>query len=391
MLVIFGLALLAGCTKTDLNKHYPIETGGPKPGIISNIKVINKPGAAIITYTLPDDANLQYVMAQYYINNTTLREAKSSRYTDTIHVDGFNKADEYTVTLYSVSKSEVRSDSVIVKVHPETPPYRTIAYTLKLNDDFGGVNVTFENSDESKIAIVIITKDNNNEFFPAETFYTQSKTGSYSVRGFDTIPRVFGVYIKDRWNNVSDTLFKEVHPMFERMLDKSKFRSYKLPFDQPSAWGWEMSNLWDGKTGEPGFHTLQGAEPHPHRFTFDMGVVAKLSRFKILQRSGDWFYGHGNPKKWIMWGTATEPNSSGTDEGWVNLMACESIKPSELPAGQTSNEDISHARGIDGLGEEFTFPLSAPPVRYIRMEILENWSGTDFFHALEVTFWGNPQ
>jgi hypothetical protein len=47
--------------------------------------------------------------------------------------------------------------------------------------------------------------------------------------------------------------------------------------------------------------------------------------------------------------------------------------------------------GVDGMGEEFVFPLSAPAVRYIRMEIHQNWSNTDFFHACELTFWGNPQ
>jgi hypothetical protein len=52
---------------------------------------------------------------------------------------------------------------------------------------------------------------------------------------------------------------------------------------------------------------------------------------------------------------------------------------------------MAYARGSDGLGEEFVFPVGTPPVRYIRMEIIKNWSNTDFFHAYEITFWGNPQ
>lgn len=390
-LILFTVILIGSCSKDDLNKREPIEKAGDKPGMVTDVKVVNGPGSAIITYSLPKSDDLQYVMAKYSINNTMVREAKSSRYGDTIRVDGFSKEGEYLVELYSVSKSEVKSDPVSVTVNPTVPSYRIIASTMNLNVDFGGVNVTFDNPDESKIAVVIVTKDNNDEFSPAETFYTQVKKGSFSVRGYDTSPRTFGAYIKDRWNNHSDTVYKEIEPLFEQVLDKSKFRQYVLPGDQPPGWGWVMNYLWDGKLEEPGFHTLQGALPRPHRFTFDLGVVAKLSRFKILQRKGDWLYGHGNPKEWVMYGSETAPDASGSMDGWVKLMDCFSVKPSELPAGQVSDDDINHAIGIDGLGEEFNFPISSPPVRYIRMEILKNWGNTDFFHALEITFWGDPQ
>lgn len=392
---LFVLATVMGlhaCSKTDLNVQKPVENDDVKPGMVTNIKVQNNPGGAIITYAVPGDVDLQYVLAEYNINSTTVRQAKTSRFSDTIKVDGFNKAGAYDVRLYAVDKSENRSDVVVVKVNPDTPPYRSIASTLTLNADFGGVNITFANPNEAKIAAVIITKDANGELAPIETFYTGTKNGIFSARGYSPSPRVFGVYIKDRWNNNSDTLFKTVTPFFEKMLDKTKFRPYKLPNDQPSAYGWDMPYMWDGKTGEPGFHTLQGALPRPHRFTFDLGVVTKLSRFKILQRiDGGWAYNHGNPRSWHMWGTATLPDPSGNWDGWTKLMDCESKKPSELPFGQTTNEDIGYARGSDGLGEEFTFPIAAPAVRYIRMEILKNWGGTDFFHSLEITFWGNTQ
>jgi hypothetical protein len=391
------IAIQAGfyaCKKPDLNAHKPIDNDGSKPGLITNIKIVNNPGAAIITYDVPTDANLQYVLAEYSINNTTVREAKSSRYSDTIVVDGFSKAGQYPVKLYAVSKSEIRSEPVTVTVNPTTPPYRLIAATLTLNTDFGGVNVTFTNPNEDKIAVVIIAKDKNGELSPAETFYTQVKDGSFSVRGFDTTARIFGVYIRDRWNNYSDTLLKTISPYYEKRMEKSKFRQYSLPGDQPAAWGWQMSALWDGIVSQDyGFHTIQGGTPQPQRFTFDMGVVAKLSRFKLLQRI--WWspgiYGHGSPRYWNMWGTATAPNPDGSWNGWTKLMYCESIKPSGKPMGTYTNEDLDHAKGPDGLGEEYVFPLSAPPVRYIRMEIIKNWGNTDFFHAYEITFWGNPQ
>ncbi|SDC62945.1 DUF5000 domain-containing lipoprotein [Niabella drilacis] len=383
--------LLWACQKSGLNDHHPVESDGVPPGIVSNVKVVNGPGAAIITYNLPADKDLQYVMAEYAVNDKVNRVTKASSYTDTIQVDGFNDAGDYTIKLYAVDKGENRSEPVSVTVHPTTPPFRTIAASLNLFNDFAGVNAQFNNPTQDKVALVILARDHNNEWVPAETFYTAATNGSFSVRGYDTIPVVFGAYIRDRWNNYSDTIFKTIHPLYETKLDKTKFRQYRLPSDQPAAWGWEMHYMWDNYLGEPGFHTEQGAQPQPHRFTFDMGVVAKLSRFKILQRTGSWLYAHGNPRYWTMWGSAAAPNSDGSWNGWTKLMDCESIKPSGQGAGVVTSEDVAHALGSDGLGEEFTIPSSAPAVRYIRMEIKKNWSGTDFFHALEITFWGNPQ
>lgn len=396
MIILAAVAFAgAGCIKKNLDIHSPIENDGVKPAPVTNVQVTNGAGSATITYTIPKDADLQYVLAEYTVNSTTSRQAKTSRYSDTVFVDGFNEAGEYDVTLYAVDKGENRSEPVVIKVNPTTPAYRLVAATLTLNQDFGGVNVTFTNAEEAKIAVVIITRDNNGEFSPAEIFYTSTKDGYFSSRGYDTTAREFGVFIKDRWNNYSDTIIKTIHPLYETMLDKTKFRQYKLPTDQPSAWGWEMSAMWDGKIDQDyGFHTIQGGEPKPHRFTFDMGTTAKLSRFKVLQRylaNGSFFYNHGDPKLWNMYGTADIPNPDGSWNGWTLLMQCESKKPSGLPLGSFTDEDMAYARGSDGLGEEFTFPLSAPPVRYIRMEILKNWSNTDFFHAYEITFWGNPQ
>ena len=394
-LLILVAFLFCTCNKADLNSHKSIESDGTQPGVVTNVQVINRAGAATLTYKLPGDEDLQYVLAEYAINSTTSRQAKSSRFTDTIKVEGFSRAGEYTITLYAVDKSENRSAPVTVKVKPTTPPYITLAATLKLTEDFGGVNVTFNNPTEEKIAMEVITTDNNNEFTPVESFYTQTINGYFSVRGFDTTTRVFGAYIKDRYNNHSDTVYKTVKPIPEKMLDKSKFREYQLPGDQPSAWGWVMSALWDSKIDvDYGFHTLQGALPQPHKFTFDMGVVAKVSRFKLLQRylaNGDFFYNHGDPHFFNVYGTPNTPDPSGSWTGWTKLMACESKKPSGLPLGQWTNEDMAYARGSDGLGEEFVFPISSPAVRYIRLEIIKNWSNTDFFHAYEITFWGNPQ
>ncbi|WP_431214653.1 DUF4959 domain-containing protein [Puia sp. P3] len=66
-----------------------------KPGVVSNIKVVNFNGGAYITYTLPDSKNILYVLANYQINSKTSRQTKSSYYSDSITVSGFADTIDY--------------------------------------------------------------------------------------------------------------------------------------------------------------------------------------------------------------------------------------------------------------------------------------------------------
>jgi len=46
-------------------------------------------------------------------------------YADSVVVEGFEKAGEYNVKLYSVSPGEAYSEPLEVKINPEEPPYIT--------------------------------------------------------------------------------------------------------------------------------------------------------------------------------------------------------------------------------------------------------------------------
>src|SRR3546814_17621944 len=65
-------------------------------------------------------------------------------------------------------------------------------------------------------------------------------------RSYDTLARQFAVYVQDRWGNRSDTLVKDIRPIFEKQLDRTKFNVYPLPTDEEPAWGWTMPHIWDG-------------------------------------------------------------------------------------------------------------------------------------------------
>ncbi|GAA4311853.1 DUF5000 domain-containing lipoprotein [Compostibacter hankyongensis] len=384
--VIFVLLSLAACKE---DKTSPIENDGKAPGPVSDVQVENLPGAARLTYKAPGDEDMLYVEAHYDIREGQERIARSSLYKNYMMLEGFGDSSTHNVTLYAVDRGLNKSTPVEITVHPKTPPVYDVFKSLSMAASFGGMGLSMKNSTEANIAIVVITPDSLGEMSPAETFYTSRIAGDFYVRGYDTVKRTFGIYVRDRWNNLSDTLFEELTPLFEAKLDKTKFRKVDLPTDYNKAnqnGAQVMEHLWDDSRSENDFTTLPGFGL-PQWFTFDLGIKSKLSRMVVWTRTSSRFlYQSGAVKKWEIYGS-NSPAPDGSWDSWTLLMRCESIKPSGLPVGTNSQEDLDFVNA----GWEFTFPPDAPPVRYIRWKTLENWGNVTHITLTEMDLFGAPE
>ena len=328
--ILFLLAaswLITSCSEE--NERAPIVSDPTVPGQVSNIKVEPLPGAVKLTYDIPDDRNLAYIKAECLINGV-MREVKASVYKNSLIINGFADTSVYQVNVYSVSRSDIESKPMTIEVQPMEPPFKEVYRNISLVKAWGGATVMYENPTEADLAISLIYIDSTGYWNSGITYYTKLNHGSFSLRGFDSEETTFGVYIRDRWDNMTDTLIEVLIPMKEKQLNRLNFKQVNLPGDVKDAWGWIMPNLWDGKITEPGYHTdIDGV--WPQHFTLDLGTLkgAKLSRFKIWQRdmppSGTTPYADRNIRKFEIWGSMN-PNPSGAfDESW-NLLLSDEIK-----------------------------------------------------------------
>lgn len=383
-IIIISIVAFA-CSEEPIGQQ-PIDADPPGP--VSNVSVENIPGGAVLNYSLPDDEDLLYVKAVYSLKNGVESEARASLYSDTLTIEGFGDTSAREVSLIAVDRSRNESSPVSVTVEPLTPPVVTIGETLDMIADFGGVSAYWTNELRAEVSVVMLMEDNNGEYVPVNTIYSTMVDGTGSYRGLDTITGNFGIYVQDRWENKSEVKYFSLTPLFEKQLDRLKFSEITLPGDEPSAYGWTLPHLWDGIVSKnSGFHT--GATGNwPQYVTFDLGVLAKISRVKVFQRTG-YEYRHGNPRNYEFWGCAelTDEILTGGWDGWTLLMECESIKPSGLPLGQTSAEDIAWAAA----GEEFINSPYNPKVRYIRLKVTRNWSDGNLFHLTELEFYGDDR
>lgn len=399
MLKLILLTAVIACTKVkDYND--PVSDDPAKPGVISNIKVANFNGGSYITYSLPASGNILYVKADYVIDEKTgkKRQTKSSYYSDSIMVQGFAENKEYTVTLTTVTRSNVESDPVTVKVSPDTPVYRQVAKTIQMQPDFSGVNVQTTNVNKKPVGVIVLYKPQGSDKYSIyEQKFSDFEQVGFTSRGFDTLPKQFAVYITDQWGNNSDTVFQTIKPLFEEQLDKNKFFANALPSDGKIGFGWALTNLWNNNTGGTGWHTVQENMPLPIVCTFGLGVSAKISRFKLWGRSG-YEYAHGNPKVFSIWGSdkpapADQVLPVFAEEGtvlgdWVNMGNYVWPGP---PSGAPPTAPTATDRSVFNQGMEFNVPFTAPKTRFIRLAVSESWSGATFAHAMEITLFGNSK
>jgi hypothetical protein len=344
----------------------------------------NIAGGSVIVYDIPQDKDALYVRARYSLDDGTPMELKASVYTGSITIVGIGKSRDVPVVLTVVDRSQNESEPVTVVARPLDSPIHALAEAMMLKEDFGGIALRWENPEELPVAIDVFKRNDMEDDVQIDRYYSSAKEGKYNVRGQDTIASLFSVTVRDRWGNRSLPVSGRYTPWYEEQLDKGKFRRWnpsELPYNGQQ--GSNIESLWDNGSGI-------WAAQHDY-FTFDMGQVAKISRFNLQQRPEvNLCYNFVSPKRFELWGSTTASVTADFNS-WKFIGYFESYKPSGLLLGQVTDEDIQYG-SVNG--EEFDVENS-PEVRYIRFHLVESWSNDRGYDARiqlrEMTLWGQVQ
>src|SRR5699024_2117705 len=131
----------------------PVNKYDVVPPPVSNVQVENLHGGAKISYSVPQNESVLYVMAQYTLRDSLKVKKKSSLYNNSLTIEGFPDTKTYDVKLYSVSRGGKKSEPVEVKIKPLTPPVIQVFRSLIMQPTFGGVNINFLNKNETDVKI----------------------------------------------------------------------------------------------------------------------------------------------------------------------------------------------------------------------------------------------
>lgn len=399
----FMITILIGSCSEELNS--PVTKNDAVPAQVTNIKVRPTPGGAILTYNLPTDENLSYIEVE--VNKPDGKKVNfiSSSFRDTVSIVGLGSTQEQEVLLYSVSRGGMKSQPLSVKITPLTPPHIGVLNSLRLSEGLGGVLVNFENESASDLAFYIGRKVNG-VFKEDDVQYTNVKNGKMLFWGYRSESQEFGVFIRDRWDHISDTVFANLTPELEVMIDKSKFKALTLAHD--GKYGTVASEkpefLWDGlwsrdytnpfagnNTGFKHGLVLMQDNGNPAAITIDLGEQVAISR---IQFNHYWKYDTNEGgqsrggRKWEVYGLMDYtddfvPFSMGEWFNWTLLANMENIRPTNQ--GGTAADD--RIRWEAGESHMFTPPVGT--VRYLRVKAIESWNGLPHFDMAEMTVYGS--
>ena len=188
-----------------------------------------------------------------------------------------------------------------------------------------------------------------------------------------------------------DTFYTEtasINPELYELLDWSKFQEVRLPTDtyqEHTSLHTSMYKMWNDDISDPSnlFLTIPNLSPIPQWFTFDLGVKASISSMKLWHRAG-WYYDLGNLKRFEVYGS-NDPNPDGSWDSWTLIGTFQSVKPSGLPLGQRSQQDLDYILA----GEEFIFEKNLPEFRYLRIKTLEVWGTVSYVCIQKMQIWAN--
>jgi hypothetical protein len=357
---------------------------------VSGVEIQNLKGKAIITYSLPEEDDLLCVKAIYTLPNGKRKEMSSSAYSNSIELKGFGKGAKTKVELYSVDKSYNESVPVTVEVEPLDSPVYDVIKTLVLQEAFGGLKIRWENPLGEDIVMGALMKEDD-EFRHIETIYSSEPIAEKAIRGLASELTDFGFYFRDMFNNYTDTLYLQLTPIFEEEINKSAFVPLRLSpkFSLHSYGGGKMEAMWDNVYNVDNNLYYVNAAPEKIYFAFDMGMEAKLSRFKLWTRR-NYMYQLHHIRTFEIWGTSDYAATTDPDSwnGWVKIMDCESVRPSGLTEGgaPTAEEEQYLLNG-----EEFEAPVEASKFRYMKFKINSTWSNSTAAFINEITVWGNTK
>lgn len=391
---VFVVLFFFSCNKsmTDYRDEYLKGEEKVYPGKPMNVVAYPGNGRVLLRWTPSPDPSISAYKI-YWNNKRDSLVVNAADVTSNGQVNVFvNDVNDYIYTFYIHSmdaRGNISAPYEINNVRAYADLYTSNLYNRQL---FGSVLNTsniltlyFNQVDTTNINTKIIYSRVNGT---TGTTYLPQGTNILTISDYKPDTRFYYVSSFKPASNAIDSFWVSKQdtaalPYVEQQLDKSKFRNNKLPNDANDAYGWVLPNVWDNNINT-GFHTPSMSAPFT--FTIDLGAVYNVTRYKIWHRLSA-IYNDGNPRRWIVWGTANTPAADGSTTGWTQLGQYENIKPSGQPQGSNTQADIAAAN--DGFEFYFLSPF-APSVRYLRFQVTQVWgSGTNYFHFMELSIWGS--
>jgi len=409
---------------------------GVKPDSIVDLTVTPIHGGAMITYTIPSDRDILYVMVEYERKGKS-HTVISSVYDNYLTIEGFNSTDQVNAALYTVSNDEIKSEPKKFAFTPLESPLSLTYKTIDVYPCFGGIYIEWENLTETELGIRLMVEEDG-EWVEKEMYFTSIPVERRAFRPYDNVETKFAFTFEDKWGNVSETIYFTGTPFFEIEVEKPWVDvRYMIPHYENENDQGPLSAMWDNSTafvwGTTYYRSNSGSSGNS--FTIDLKQVVKLSRMTMWPIHLPEYhyisavYGNVQVLDMEMWGTKTlDPdNVPANSEYWLHPFSAAQngltppwtgsfadLTPEQIQAipgdsfakdwvylGRYQVERLDRVQGhtemdvrqqgVDGF--RFDISVKCDPVRYIRFFPIAVYEGSpppnNYFGIAEMSFWGD--
>ena len=406
IILVCFVCLLNACDETK-------ETG-KKPAPIETYTVTPIHGGAKISFSIPKDPDILYVLAEYERNGEPFTEL-SSTHKNSVIIEGFNTLEPVSATLYTVSRDfEVKSDPLRIEFVPLESPINLTYHSTTIVPAFGGILVSWENLSKTELGVRLMV-DSAGTMIEKELYFSSIEFEKHPFRGYESIETTFVLRYEDKWGNVSEPIRFTGTPLFETEIEKpwTDMRAM-IPYDNISEEGstYAFSKIWDNAIGNSNSY-LNVSGTAGSSMTFDLGKVVKLSRmsFWMTHYHPDYtmIYGTCNIEEFEMWGCRALDQSKlppADRSYWLHPFSAEQ-NGLELPAHTFMDDwvylgryEIARIQNLNDYqaaviaGFQFDIPIECDPVRIIRFFPIATANGgsppaRNNWWIAEMSFWGD--
>ncbi|TDW96877.1 DUF4998 domain-containing protein [Dinghuibacter silviterrae] len=363
------------------------------PGVIQNPTVYPGDLRLLLTWHPSTDPSVaKYVV--YWNNNadSVIIPATSHNPADTVKCY-INNLSEYTYTFFVNSYDSAGNKSVTAEIDNARaygPIYQASLHNrlpdpttpFVVNAD-GSVTLKFATPDTVNITTTINYTNaagvaSKSAIGPADSLVTlpSYQSGASVLVQSSYLPVTHA--IDTFWTLKADT-FPQIFKLVQ--CDKSIFAEIDEPTDmKPYQSSTNVAMLWNGSTtpqGYPNIFHSDGANNLPQTITMDMGKV--YNHLAVIQEIGRNCC--HNPNDFEVWGiadtTGAFPTLASNDPGW---------KASNIAHGWTLLTEAF--RSDDGSAPmNFNFISNPPPVRFIRVRVIQTVDQSNYVNMTQLTFW----
>ena len=383
---ILFVTLIFSCSKNENVDTTP-------PGILFDISVVPTNGGGIISYSLPSDNDISYVRAEYTNSQGEDVFRVSSRYNNSIEINGLNQTTPIQVRLYVVDENENISEEVEIEFTPLESFIYLVQQSIEISPDLGGVKITWENIASKTVFVYVHILNGTNETI--RILSSDNAQESLFIRGLDAVEMTFSTKVEDFDGNITDLqVVGNYTPLFEEKIEKNTWTLIASQSINGNAYEGRTVNFWDDivdtvETDSDNSYFIATRENNGGSLNFPLDIViylnknVKIKRFKIWQRAY-WYQGGGvtyhyqeeNLKSFNLY-------ASNDAQSW-DLLGEFDIGDPRDSAGNIPASAFQEA--IDG--HDFTLDNTSEQFRYLKFSITSNYGSTIITVGSEITLYG---